>query len=169
TRALVRRCQIAHWQGRLDEALRIGEMAGAQAGAGVFAQIKLAAGQPADAVRELLEAGGGPDLTRLGVSLRPAWYDVLTEAELARGRLADADRWAGRARACADRLQLPGRHAYASLARARVQRAEGRHGEAATSASRAAESFASSGMRILEGQALAAAGGALLDAGRLNA
>jgi len=175
TMALARRTQILMWQGDLGTALRVGEEAVRLAGpnrdmwsgigAGVLAQVKMAAGNGDAAVRELVAAGGGPDLSALGASMRPAWYDVLTEAELKRNRLADADSWAARAEEAAAGLGLTGRHGYAALARARVLRASGAHAAAADYAVRAAELFAASGIRLLEGRARGRAGAAALDAG----
>ena len=125
----------------------------------------LEAGEPARAAAVVLELGGGDDLSLNFPSGRCAGYDVLARAELAAGRLDEADRWAGRAQAVADGFGVARVVALASSTRARVLLASGDPAGAARLALEAVASARGVGARIdaaraqiLAGRALAAAG-----------
>ncbi|KPM53400.1 hypothetical protein ACG83_22025 [Frankia sp. R43] len=134
--------------------------------AGLFlAEAQLEAGDPHGCVDLVLATGGGPQLPRAELPDCPYWYEVLTRAELARGRVDAAGRWAERSAQSANNLGLPGRAGWASRARAGVCLAMG---EAAAAVKLAQESAALLGLagnpveqartRIVVGRALAAAG-----------
>ena len=120
----------------------------------------------------LLRAGGGPDLRRYQLGMRPPWYDVLVQAELARGDLVAAIGWADRSAALAPVFGAAEAHA---LSRARILVAAGtRDGarETVAMAGRVADHYREVGMRVVEGevrQVLAAALAASGDHGRAQA
>jgi DNA-binding CsgD family transcriptional regulator len=155
-------CQIAVLRGQAN-AVDFGERAVAAAGgnhtwwaraaAATLAEARLAAGDAERAVAELLDAGEGPGLPALPAVTRPAWYSVLTAAELRQGRVREAEHWATRAAEAAANLGLAGQDGFAALARAAVLRAQGSTGSAADMAGTAAERFGTAGMRLYEGKA----------------
>lgn len=134
--------------------------------AGWYGEALIEAGQPERGRELILEAAGGPELAD-GVerAFRPYFHEVLTRAELALGRGAEAATWAGRARAAAAGLDLGAPEAWALRAEAAVALAGGSPGPAAELARAAAARAGETGHRIeaarartLAGQALAAAG-----------
>jgi DNA-binding NarL/FixJ family response regulator len=123
------------------------------------------AGEPARGIAEILEHLGGAGLPGEARAFRVWWYELLTRAELARGRVADATRWADRAAASVAGVELDGRRAFALRARAAALAAAGRPGPAAARALAAAERFRRTGIAaeaaratLLAGQSLAAGG-----------
>jgi DNA-binding CsgD family transcriptional regulator/tetratricopeptide (TPR) repeat protein len=114
--------------------------------------------------RDILAAGGGPELPLLGIERRCWAYEVLARADIALGRLEDADGWAARAEAAALPTRPRGTTA-ARQARAAVVLASGDGAAAAELALAAAATAETVGARIiaarsrtLTGRALAAAG-----------
>jgi DNA-binding CsgD family transcriptional regulator/tetratricopeptide (TPR) repeat protein len=136
---------------------------------GVLARVSLANGDPAGCRDYLLQVGGGPDLHRYQVGMRPPWYDVLVQAELAGGDLVAATGWADRSAALAPVFGAAEAHA---LSRARILAAAGDPDdarEAVSVAGRVVEHYREVGMRVVEGEArqvLAAALAASGDHGR---
>ncbi len=171
--------EVAYQQGRLDDADRYArEAIQARPGGtflwtghaeGVLARVRLANGDPAGCREYLLRVGGGPDLHRYQVGMRPPWYDVLVQAELAAGDLAAATGWADRSAALAPVFGAAEAHA---LSRARILAVAGDPDdarEAVTVAGRVVEHYREVGMRVVEGEArqvLAAALAASGDHGR---
>ncbi|GAA2636716.1 BTAD domain-containing putative transcriptional regulator [Paractinoplanes durhamensis] len=107
---LAYQCTVTALQGDLDLALRLGKEAVAVAGirrdyfagaaAGALAQALLYGGDPDECAAVLL-GFAGPDnsqLTGIDPLSRSGWYLMLSEAEVARGRSAQALAWADRAR-----------------------------------------------------------------------
>jgi DNA-binding SARP family transcriptional activator/tetratricopeptide (TPR) repeat protein len=131
------------------------------AGLGVLGHALLATGDPDGCVRVITWAGGGHDLHRFEATTRSLWFGVLTDAELARNDLLAAGEWIDRAEASvtADAPAPPG--GYAALARAGLRLAVGDRLGAARFASRAAEAFTATGMRLYEAAARLRAGTAL--------
>jgi len=128
-----------------------------------LASALVATGEGTRAVAVLLELQGGPELPRFFPGQRAACYELLTRAELLRGRQDAAAAWAGRARAAAGDLPLA--HAMADRAEAEVLHASGEPARAAVLALAAADATETLGLpvetarsRILAGRALAAAG-----------
>jgi len=107
----------------------------------------LADGDPAGCIRQLLLAGGGPELGRYAPGMRAPWYDVLVQAELARGRVDAATEWADRSKALKN--VFGAEHAHA-ITRARVYVADGAHEAAIEIAGQALEYAVSIGMPIVE-------------------
>ncbi|WP_084556174.1 helix-turn-helix transcriptional regulator [Couchioplanes caeruleus] len=130
TMALTFGCWITTWRGDLDEALRLGKEAlAAEEGmtvgltwrsgqaAAMLGQAMLHSGDPHTCIELLLTAGGGAELSTIEALNRPVMYQLLTEAEVRRGRFAAAADWAGRAEAAAAAVASPVRSAVAQLAR----------------------------------------------------
>ncbi|MFD9479536.1 AAA family ATPase [Streptomyces nojiriensis] len=129
--ALTFGCWINTWRGDLAEAIRLGKEAivvddqatamsswrSGQAEA-MLAQAMLHSGDPHACIELLLTSGGGTELPAVGLRTRPLVYLMLTEAEVAAGRVAAAAAWADRAEEAAGRLELPLRTAMAQQARA---------------------------------------------------
>lgn len=116
----------------------------------------------------LLEHAGGRALDRLPAGLRCFYYEVLTRADLADGRVDDADAWARRGADIADRLGLPHNKTSGRLAEAQVALARGdadRAVEEALAAVRAAEAV---GTTISGARARVVAGRAYAMAGRIG-
>src|SRR5204863_4932855 len=67
----------------------------------------LESGAPQRAIDVTLELVGGPELPLCFLGGQAMQYETLTRAELDLGRLAEAQRWAQRAAASADRTDLP--------------------------------------------------------------
>ncbi|MEW1697202.1 AAA family ATPase [Streptomyces sp. NPDC091278] len=106
-------------------------------------------------VREvLLDAGGGPDLTGLQPSLRPAYFELLVEASLVVGDLAEAERAARRALEEAATLGLPTQSAAAGQAWGRVLARRGERSAAATAFAGAVREGARSGATLREAHGL---------------
>jgi DNA-binding NarL/FixJ family response regulator len=174
--ALAMRCRVAAVSGDLDQALRLGEEACRLAGppadwlsmwtAKLLAHAHLMAGNP-DGCSSILDiAGGSPELPMVDPARRPAWFEFLTTAALALDRVAEGEQWAARAEAAAANLvALPGRRAFARLARARVLYASGDPARASTTARTAAAEFTKSGNPLDAGRAWLVAGAATAAAG----
>jgi DNA-binding CsgD family transcriptional regulator len=114
---------------------------------GVLAQVMLADGDPDGCVGQLLLAGGGPELSSYAPGMRASWYDVLVQAELARGRVDAATGWADRSKALESVFGAKNAHA---ISRARVHVANGDHEAAIELAAQALAYVVSIGMRIVE-------------------
>ncbi len=134
-------------------------------GGWVFGAALLEAGEPARCRTEVLASGGGPDLPLVGSGVRCTCYELLTRAELALGRRAEAAAWADRARAAADELTLDLARACARRAQAFVLLEAGEPGPAAEAAlaaaadaERASAPIEAARARTLAGRALALAG-----------
>ncbi|MET9793167.1 hypothetical protein [Streptomyces canus] len=87
---------------------------------GMLGNALLLNGDPAGCVRRVIEAGGGPEMPAFEEPLRPLWLRLLTGAELARGDVAAAEMWAGRAASAVSPDRPPGQLGFALLARADV-------------------------------------------------
>ena len=167
-------CRVATARGDLDTAIHSGEEGVAAAAvlgnpwisAPVGSALGLArveAGDPERCRRDLLRWGGGADLPRMSAWQRCLGYEALTRAELALGRVDEAEEWARRAEAV-DASPSPLAASLTRRARARVLLARGDAEEAAAAAheaaaieDRAGAPVAASQSRTLEGQALALA------------
>jgi DNA-binding NarL/FixJ family response regulator len=192
--AYTAQCFVHTQAGESAEAVRAGELAIAAARAlppGLFVALPhanlgaalLEAGEPERARAQLLEAEARGALAHW---VGRCWWELWRcEAELALGRLEDADRWARDAAATAERMGLAGRrgavrHAFAAVALARgdAPAAAVLAGEAAELLGGAGRPVAAARAHTLAGRALAAAGerdaalatldrarGALLEAG----
>jgi DNA-binding CsgD family transcriptional regulator len=164
--------EVAFQQGALDEADRYARDAIAALppepllwtghAEGVIARVRLAQGDPQACVDTLLRAGDGPELSAYQPGMRPPWYDVLVQAELALGRLDAAADWAARSAAVAPVFGADVAHL---LSRARILAAAGEPGDAAQAARRVADYHRGTGMRITEGDARRVLAGALAAAG----
>ena len=171
---LQEQCWVATDRGDLDAAVRYGEESvrlarqlgqqwiTALAGC-TLATTWLEVGDAERCRRELLDAAGGPDLPLLGIQQRCWSYEVLTRAEIARGCLADADRWATRAEGAAVPTR-PRAIASAWLARAAVLLANGAPSAAAELALGAAATAEGVGAHIVAGRSRTLAGRALAEA-----
>jgi hypothetical protein len=122
------------------------------------------AGASARGRDELLGAARGEDAPGLEWAFRPYLYEVLTRAELALGRVEEADGWARRATACAAGLELGGPTGWALRASAEVALARG---DAALAGELAVEASVSHGAahRIEAARSLIVAGRAGAAAG----
>ncbi len=134
-------------------------------GGWVFGATLLAAGEPERCRAEVLKAGGGPDLDRVGSGVRCTCYELLTRAELALGRRVEAAGWAARAASAAAGLTLDVAQAAANRAQALVLVEAGEHARAAELAlaaaaacERASAPIEAARSRVLAGRALALAG-----------
>jgi DNA-binding CsgD family transcriptional regulator len=165
-------CWVALYRGDTETAIKAGvesmeasrsQWTSATAGT-TLALVQLEAGQAKRGRREMLDAGGGPDLPLLAAQHQCAAYEALTLAELTLGDPEAAGRWATRAEAAA----FPGRRVsagHALRARAAVLLAAGDHERAAALALDAAAGEDAAGAcvaaarsRTLAGRALASAG-----------
>jgi ATP/maltotriose-dependent transcriptional regulator MalT len=169
-------CWVATDSGDIEAALTSGEESlllarqldqrwiSANAGA-TLATVRLAAGDPERCRRDMLAAGGGPELPFLGIE-RGCWaYEVLARADLALGRVKDADGWAARAEAAA--LPTRPRGTTAALqARAAVLLASGDGATASKLALAAAATAETVGARIIAARSRTLAGRALAAAGQ---
>jgi DNA-binding CsgD family transcriptional regulator len=131
----------------------------------VLASALLEAGQAERSVELLATRTGGEDLRLIGGGWRARFLEVLTRALLATGRLADAERAAAAAQACADTVALPSATAMASLAAAALALNVRQPAAAAEQALAAASAlgsvaalFDAARARELAGRALAQAG-----------
>ena len=131
--------------------------------AGWLGEARIEAGQPQRGREQILAALGGSGLPRVEAPYRPFFYDVPAGAEIALGRIDQADDWAHQARDTADGLGLPPHRGRAS--RTRTGRAgagpPGRRRARRVRSVRAAGGRSSDRIspraRILAGRALAAA------------
>ncbi|MFE0177719.1 AAA family ATPase [Streptomyces sp. NPDC059002] len=120
----------------------------------LLAYAVLGAGDPYRVRDVLLRAGGDRDLTRLQPSVRPNFLELLATSALATGDLADAEHWAGRALAEADRLCLPVQRGAALRAVGLVAARRGHVDTAARAFADAARESARSGAALREAQSL---------------
>lgn len=111
-------------------------------------------GDPRRAHEAILRAGGGPGLLRVQPSIRPAQLDLLVNAALATGDLAQAERFAARATEEADRLGLGGQRGAALRAAASLAEHRGDTAAAVRLLDRAAQEHASTGAVLWESYSL---------------
>jgi DNA-binding CsgD family transcriptional regulator len=122
-------------------------------------------GEAARCADELLEAGGGPELGLIPATWRVFYCEVLTRAELARGRFHEADQAARHAQSLADSLGLHLTTSWAQRARAEVLLAEHNPIDAAQLALASAAQAATVGARVEAARSQALAGRALRSTG----
>jgi DNA-binding NarL/FixJ family response regulator len=134
----------------------------------LLGQALLTSGDPAGCVRTLLRPDG-TDLRTGDVSGRALWYDVLVQAELARGQVDAAERWADRADQTTAGLALAGQRAYADLALARVLAQRGRTAEALERVADATAKATACEWPVVAGQALMLWAGILESQGEADA
>src|SRR5205085_9645939 len=108
----------------------------------LLGEARVASGHAERGRDEILHHAGGPELLRLEPGVRPRWYEVLVDAELALGRFDDALAWVERAERLVEPGVTPIRQATARRAYAAVLLAQGQPDEAAALADEAAELFA---------------------------
>ena len=185
--ALFERCWLAVLAGDLETALRFGEeslrlaegldesVLSASA-AWPLAAAALESGDSDRCVELILNSIGGEELPMVMQGVRSLCYELLTRAELDRGRPEVAARWADRAAGAAAPMGRGTATAYAHRARAHVLLAAGSAAAAAREALAAAADADCVGARLdaarsrtLAGRALAAAGEAGRAAGELEA
>lgn len=111
----------------------------------VLGHAYIASGRPQEGAEIILERAGGEDLPRLAAGWRSRAYEILCDAELARGRVDVAGDWADRA---AERAVTPEQRALARRARASCALARGHAAGALADASEAADELRSQGLRI---------------------
>jgi DNA-binding NarL/FixJ family response regulator len=109
----------------------------------------------------IIDRGGGPDLAMAEPGLRGYWWEILAQADIARGRLEAAAEWVDRAERLAADLDLEGRTAEARRARGALELARGDHRAAAQSARDATVGFERVDRRIDAARARTLAGRAL--------
>jgi ATP/maltotriose-dependent transcriptional regulator MalT len=149
-----------------DESMKLTEqfdagLISAYAGA-VSAMTLMELGQPDTALRRLLDASGGDDLTLMPGSWRPTHFELLTRCHLGVGNLDKAKRAAGKARGEAKGFRLPLPTLMADLAEADVALAENRWDTALKLASSASEHAVAIGARPYLARSNALAGVALV-------
>ena len=122
-------------------------------------------GEPDRGLQIELDALGGPEMPRISAYERVIALQQLTEALVVAGRVDEADEFAERVHADAERLALPGARALAAQAQATVLLARGEAAEAARLAGEAWEPTVARGLRLdaahlrrLQGRALAELG-----------
>lgn len=120
----------------------------------VLSYAALYAGDPRRARSAMLRAGRGPELAGLQPTMRPLFLEALVNAAVGTGDLAEAESWAARAAADAERLGLPNQRASALRGEGAVLAARGEPGAAAERYARAARESASGGATLWEAQAL---------------
>ncbi|MGH8895962.1 MAG: helix-turn-helix domain-containing protein [Egibacteraceae bacterium] len=125
-----------------------------------LARVRLASGDAANCVEEIVDACGGCELPALHPVDRAEAYEALVQVELAHAQADAADRWAERAQAAAADLGLHAPTGFALLAQARSLMTRDPVG-AAQHALAAAEAFAQAGKPLEEGRARLLAGSAL--------
>lgn len=162
--------------GRLDRALESGVAADRQLRGGVggfgalalrmLAEARLMTGDP-EGCLALVSLVGGPGLPGADTCSRISWYELLTRAELALGRLDEAATWAESATAAAALLRQPGRSALALLARAQLLLAVDPE-SALLPAEQAAAGLAAAGMKVDALRARVVLGVALWHHGRYD-
>jgi DNA-binding NarL/FixJ family response regulator len=178
--ALTFGCWITTWRGDLADAMRLGKEAlaiddGAAAGStwrsgqgeAMLAQAMLHSGDPHSCIDLLLASGGGAELPAVDRLTRPLVYQLLTEAEVAAGRVAAASAWADRARDAADQLGLPLRSAMAQHARA-IATEPVDPAAAVSAAVAAAETYGRIGVAVEAGRAHLLAAVALARSGAVD-
>ena len=131
-----------------------------------LAEARLEAGDPASCRETILAAAGGPGLEPVERPFRSRFYEILTRAELALGDREAAERWVVAAERALEGVTIPGRVAEGLRARAALELADGRAGDAAATALRARDVAAQGANRIEAARAAALAGRALAAAGR---
>jgi ATP/maltotriose-dependent transcriptional regulator MalT len=159
---LTQLCWIAHWRGdvaravelgrrSLEETALVGDHLSRPEAIVAYTAARFAAGDygPAGELVAALDLDGDPTLDPFTQSIA---YEMLTAAEVARGNLDEASRWAARADSVAHPA-LPRRTGHASRARARVLIASGDFVQGAEIAARAADSYARAGARYDLGRA----------------
>ncbi|WP_234390437.1 BTAD domain-containing putative transcriptional regulator [Streptomyces sp. MMG1533] len=161
---------VSMWRGDFAGALKICEESLSQAGPeptqyrsailGMLGNALLLNGDPAGCVRRVIEAGGGPEMSAFEAPVRPLWLRLLTGAELARGDVAAAEMWAGRAASAVSPDRPPGQLGFALLARAEVHLTR-EDAAAAETACEAAAAFCAARMPLYEATARLTAGIAL--------
>ncbi|BBC36596.1 hypothetical protein SGFS_078900 [Streptomyces graminofaciens] len=161
---------VSMWRGDFAGALKICEESLSQVGPeptqhrsailGMLGSALLFTGDPAGCVRRVIEAGGGPEMSAFEAPVRPVWLRLLAGAELARGDVAAADMWAGRAASAVSPDGPPGQLGFALLARAEVHLAR-EDAAAAETACEAAAAFCAARMPLYEATARLTAGIAL--------
>jgi tetratricopeptide (TPR) repeat protein len=161
---------VLMWRGDVAGALKICEESLSQAGPeptpsrsailGMLGNALLLNGDPAGCVGRVIEAGGGPGMSAFEAPVRPLWLRLLAGAELARGDVAAAEMWAGRAAAAVGPDKPPGQLGFALLARAEVHLTRD-DAAAATAACEAAAAFRAARMPLYEATARLTAGIAL--------
>jgi DNA-binding CsgD family transcriptional regulator len=172
--ALAQKSWLLVWRGDLAGGLRAGADSVALSGPiadwasavarGRLASCRLYAGDPDGCIDLMMSAGGGPDLPAVDPVTRVDWFKLLSLAEAARDRTAEAVRWADRALALATTMHLPGRLGFAQLAQAFARRPVDPD-QALTYARAAVESFSTCGDQVHIGRAHLAAGIALGELG----
>jgi DNA-binding NarL/FixJ family response regulator len=172
--AYTTQCFVHAQSGEGRDAVRAGEQAVESARSlrrGVFVALPhanlgaalLVAGEPERARVQLLEAQNRGALVHW---VGRCWWEIwMSEAELALGRVDEAERWAEQATRTADEMGLDGRRGAAQLARAAVCAARGEHAAAADEALAAAEVLAAGGRPAHAGRARLVAACALAEAG----
>ncbi len=130
-----------------------------------LARARLESGDPALARDDILAHAGGAELPVVPHGERAHWFAKLAEAELSVEDVEQAGTWTKLAEEAADAYPLGRARGEAHLARARLELAEGRVGEAAAHAREAADAFRSCGLpidsakaEIVEGRGAARAG-----------
>jgi DNA-binding CsgD family transcriptional regulator len=131
-----------------------------------YGQALIEAGHIEQGRRAILSAGG-PELSDLPPSVRPFWYLPLVTAELASGRLSDAEAIVQRIEATATGLQS--REGHIHQARSYISFATGEFSAAAASAQKAADCFDQVGMLVWTGRAYLTAGRSRHAAGEIGA
>ncbi|MEV4316710.1 AAA family ATPase [Actinocrispum sp. NPDC049592] len=131
----------------------------------VLAKVMLAEGDPAGCVEQLLAAGGGPELSTYAPGMRAPWYDVLVQAELARGNIEAATGWADRSQAMEAVFGAKYTHA---ISQARLQVAMGDYGSAIDFATFALEYVVAIGAGVVEADHRRVLAAALAGAGRID-
>jgi ATP/maltotriose-dependent transcriptional regulator MalT len=165
-------CRAALAGGELREALVAGASATAHAHDSwntllsanahlVFAAAQLESGEPDEARERIVAHAGGAELSLVECAMRPHWYLVLVEAELALGSPQAAELWAQRAQAAAVALELQSATAYAESARAHVLLAGDDARAASVLALCAADRLGAIGALVQAGRAEILAGRAL--------
>lgn len=171
---LTQLCWIAHWHGDLplaidlgrrsiEEAALVGDHLSRPEAIVAYTAARFASGDYSSAEELIvaLDLDGEPTLDPFTQAIA---YEMLTAAEVGRGRLAEADRWATRADSVAHPA-LPRRTGHAARARARVLIAGGDFVRGAELASVAADAYARAGAKYDLGRACLLGAQAHLDAG----
>ncbi len=131
----------------------------------VLAKVMLAEGDPDGCIEQLLAAGGGPELPGYAPGMRPPWYDVLVQAELARDNADAAKGWADRSQAMEAVFGAKYTHA---ISRARVHVATGDYESAIDLATFALDYVVAIGARVVEADHRRVLAAALAGRGRID-
>lgn len=167
---------VANRQGDVELARRIGERATTAAGrerdwwsataAMIHGEARLYAGDdPAECLRTMVDAVGGPDLDAIDPGHRPNWYQTFFYAQLAAGHADAARSWLERMAACLD-TALPCRAALVQLAEGHLLLHLGQSDLALDRARAAAPVFTAAGNELDLGRAHLLAGLALTATGQ---